>query len=131
MGSTSTLGKYLGHISNHNTMDKRHPSTRTYSEGNKSESRGNTAKVSVMRALSNSIGVWHPGYPSSNTSIQAPAATPMNVITSLHKDQIKFQWNKILCKINNDSNINIVKYSHSYLEKICQILIIWLSILTS
>lgn len=69
MGRNSSLGKYLGHISNYNAMDKRHPSTWTYSEGNKSESRGNTAKVSGMRALGNTTGVWHAGYLSSNTSI--------------------------------------------------------------
>lgn len=58
-------------------MDKRHPSTRTYSEGNKSESRGNTAKVSARRTL-NTTGVWHTGYSSSNTSIRVPAVTPIN-----------------------------------------------------
>jgi len=80
MGRNCSLGKYLGHSANHNTMDKGHTSTRTYSEDHKSESRGNTAKVSVKKTLffcNNTTDVWHTGYPSSNPSIQAPALKPM------------------------------------------------------
>lgn len=110
MGRNCSLGKYLGHSSNHNTMDKRHPSTRTYSEDNKSESRGNTAKVSVMKTLffyNNTTDTWHAGYPSSNTSNWVPVLTPMvnstmyNVWISplpLRSDCVIFKWLKeFLC----------------------------------
>lgn len=65
------MEKYLGQVSNHNTMDKRHSSTRAHSEDDTSESRGNTAKVSVMTrtCFCNKTDTEQIGAPSSNTII--------------------------------------------------------------